>query len=125
MSVLHFLIKVGDPVQDHQCWIRPENMETPRSVLQIDQSDPGTEIAAETAAALAASSVVFRHSDGAYSRRLLNRAKMVSPAKIFFYLFALSLYHALIFQIDMKRSEYFCFKMLHGEYFQCTVLIFL
>ncbi|KAL3500863.1 hypothetical protein ACH5RR_039956 [Cinchona calisaya] len=68
-------VQVGDPVQDHQCWMRPENMKTPRSVLQIDQNDPGTEIAAETSAALAAASVVFRRSDHAYSRRLLNKAK--------------------------------------------------
>ncbi|CDP13477.1 unnamed protein product [Coffea canephora] len=68
-------VQVGDPVQDHQCWIRPENMKTPRNVLQIDRSDPGTEIAAETAAAMAAASVVFRYSDHAHSRRLLNKAK--------------------------------------------------
>ncbi|KAK6119661.1 hypothetical protein DH2020_046599 [Rehmannia glutinosa] len=35
------------------------------------------QIAAETTAALAAASVVFRHADHAYSRRLLNRAKAV------------------------------------------------
>jgi len=69
--------KVGDPVQDHQCWIRPENMKTPRTVLKIDENTPGTEIAAETAAAMAASSIVFREKDRVYSRRLLNKAKLV------------------------------------------------
>jgi hypothetical protein len=70
-------VKVGDPVQDHQCWIRPENMQTPRTVLRIDENTPGTEIAAETAAAMAASSIVFRGTDHPYSRRLLNKAKLV------------------------------------------------
>ncbi|CAM8886342.1 unnamed protein product [Rhodiola kirilowii] len=70
-------VEVGNPVADHSCWIRPENMKTPRTVLKIDEKNPGTEIAAETAAALAASSIVFRHIDHAYSRRLLNKAKML------------------------------------------------
>lgn len=70
-------MEVGDPVQDHQCWIRPENMKTPRTVLSIDQNHPGTEIAAETSAALAASSIVFQYVDHDYSHSLLNRAKLV------------------------------------------------
>lgn len=70
-------IKVGDPEKDHECWHRPENMKTPRTVLKIDQNTPGTEIAAETSAAMAAASIVFRGVDRAYSRRLLNRAKSV------------------------------------------------
>lgn len=68
---------MGDPVQDHQCWVRPENMQTPRTVLKIDNNLPGTEIAAETSAAMAASSIVFRHVDKPYARRLLNKAKLV------------------------------------------------
>nr|QCQ73721.1 endo-(1,4)-beta-D-glucanase [Litchi chinensis] len=70
-------VQVGDPVQDHQCWMRPENMKTPRTVLQIDCNTPGTEIAAETAAAMAASSIVFRRIDRPYARRLLNKAKLL------------------------------------------------
>ncbi|CAA0822741.1 Endoglucanase 16 [Striga hermonthica] len=70
-------VQVGDPEKDHECWVRPENMKTPRTVLKIDRNTPGTEIAAETAAALAAASIAFRHADHAYSRRLLNRAKSV------------------------------------------------
>ncbi|KAF8090083.1 hypothetical protein N665_0487s0003 [Sinapis alba] len=69
-------VQVGDPHLDHKCWARPENMQTPRTVLQISDKDPGTEIAAETAAALAASSIVFRRVDHKYSRRLLNKAKL-------------------------------------------------
>ncbi|KAI3786964.1 hypothetical protein L1987_41077 [Smallanthus sonchifolius] len=70
-------VQVGDPKLDHQCWMRPEDMKTPRTVLEINQNRPGTEIAAETAAALAASSVVFREVDHAYAETLLNRAKML------------------------------------------------
>ncbi|XP_020571354.1 endoglucanase 8 [Phalaenopsis equestris] len=70
-------VQVGDPVADHECWVRPENMETPRTLYKIDQSTPGTEIAAETAAAMAASSIVFRKTDRPYARRLLNKAKLL------------------------------------------------
>ncbi|KAH6804737.1 glycosyl hydrolase 9A4 [Perilla frutescens var. frutescens] len=68
-------VQVGDPVKDHECWIRPENMKTPRTLLKVDKNTPGTEIVAETSAALAAASNVFRGGDRAYARRLLNRAK--------------------------------------------------
>ena len=52
-------------------------MKTKRTVLKIDSDTPGTEIAAETAAAMAASAIVFRPSDHKYARRLLNKAKLV------------------------------------------------
>lgn len=70
-------VQVGDPVKDHECWIRPENMDTPRTVLMIDEHSPGTEIAAETSAAMAASSIVFRGFNHPYARRLLNKAKLL------------------------------------------------
>ena len=73
----HMWVQVGDPNLDHQCWVRPENMNTPRTLYQIDDKTPGTEIAAETAAALAASAIVFRNEKD-YSRRLLNKAKLVT-----------------------------------------------
>lgn len=76
------MVKVGDPVADHQCWIRPENMETARTLYEIDEKTPGTEIAAETAAALAASSLVFRNHNRTYSRVLLNRARLVSEVAV-------------------------------------------
>ncbi|RWR78779.1 Glyco_hydro_9 domain-containing protein [Cinnamomum micranthum f. kanehirae] len=70
-------VQVGDPVADHQCWVRPENMESPRTLYRIDENRPGTEIAAETAAAMAASSIVFRSQNRTYARRLLNKAKLL------------------------------------------------
>ncbi|XP_019416935.1 PREDICTED: endoglucanase 16-like [Lupinus angustifolius] len=70
-------VEVGDPHEDHKCWVRPEKMKTKRTVLMIDNNTPGTEIAAETAAAMAAASIVFRPIDRKYARRLLNRAKLL------------------------------------------------
>ncbi|KAE8731555.1 ADP-ribosylation factor-like protein 5 [Hibiscus syriacus] len=50
-------------------------MKMPRTVLQINEIVPGTEIAAETSTAMVASSIVFRSVGQAYARRLLNKAK--------------------------------------------------
>ncbi|KAK7379338.1 hypothetical protein VNO80_04796 [Phaseolus coccineus] len=67
-------VQVGDPNMDHKCWERPEDMDTPRNVYKVSAQNPGSDVAAETAAALAASSIVFRDSDPAYSSRLLQAA---------------------------------------------------
>ncbi|KAJ8899089.1 hypothetical protein K2173_010242 [Erythroxylum novogranatense] len=67
-------VQVGDANKDHACWERPEDMDTPRSVFKIDKNTPGSEVAAETAAALAAASLVFRRCDPTYSKLLVGRA---------------------------------------------------
>ncbi|CAN0908806.1 Endoglucanase 6 [Linum grandiflorum] len=66
--------EVGDGTTDHYCWQRPEDMTTDRRAYRIDPSNPGSDLAGETAAAMAAASIVFRHSDPAYSHELLNHA---------------------------------------------------
>ena len=57
-------------------------MDTPRSVFKVDKNNPGTEVAAETAAALAAASLVFRKCDPTYSKTLVNRAIRVRIPQI-------------------------------------------
>ncbi|OMO85840.1 Glycoside hydrolase, family 9 [Corchorus capsularis] len=69
--------QIGDPYGDHNCWERPEDMDTPRTPYAISKQFPGSEVSAEIAAALAASSLVFRPTNRAYSARLLKRARMV------------------------------------------------
>eukprot|EP00250_Pteridium_aquilinum_P020053 c24683_g1_i8 orf=162-929(+) len=69
--------KVGNARADHECWERPESMDTPRTAFQINASNPGTEVAAETAAALASASLVFQMHDAEYSALLLDRATML------------------------------------------------
>lgn len=70
-------VGVGDPNADHHCWERPEDMDTPRTVYSVSPSNPGSDVAAETAAALAAASMVFLTVDPNYSRLLLRTAKNV------------------------------------------------
>ncbi|PNT65007.1 endoglucanase 23 [Brachypodium distachyon] len=70
-------IQVGDPWKDHECWERPEGMDTLRTVYNVTAPRTGSDVAGETAAALAAASIVFR-GDGAdeeYAERLLAGAK--------------------------------------------------
>ncbi|KAI3464260.1 hypothetical protein Pfo_020923 [Paulownia fortunei] len=70
-------VGVGDPNADHKCWERPEDMDTARSVYSVSPSNPGSDVAGETAAALAAASIVFRKVDPNYSKLLLKTAKSV------------------------------------------------
>ncbi|KVH95346.1 Carbohydrate binding domain CBM49 [Cynara cardunculus var. scolymus] len=66
--------EVGDGNTDHYCWQRPEDMTTSRNAYRIDQNNPGSDLAGETAAAMAAASIVFRRYNPAYSRELLTHA---------------------------------------------------
>ncbi|AAF87112.1 F10A5.13 [Arabidopsis thaliana] len=70
-------IQVGDPKVDHPCWERPEDMKEKRPLTKIDVDTPGTEVAAETAAAMASASLVFKDSDPTYSATLLKHAKQL------------------------------------------------
>ncbi|XP_062152016.1 endoglucanase 9-like [Alnus glutinosa] len=70
-------VGVGDPNADHKCWERPEDMDTVRTVYSVSSSNPGSDVAAETAAALAAASLVFKKVDSKYSELLLKTAKNV------------------------------------------------
>ncbi|KAF5477984.1 hypothetical protein F2P56_004584 [Juglans regia] len=70
-------VQVGDPNMDHRCWERPEDMDTPRNVYKVSAQNPGSDVAAETAAALAAASIVFKDSNPSYSTKLLHTAMEV------------------------------------------------
>lgn len=61
-------------------------MTTDRRAYRIDPSNPGSDLAGETAAAMAAASLVFRHSNPAYANTLLNHAYQVYT-QIFIYHF--------------------------------------
>ncbi|KAF7139055.1 hypothetical protein RHSIM_Rhsim07G0087500 [Rhododendron simsii] len=67
--------QVGDGDQDHQCWERPEDMDTPRTLYKITSNSPGTEAAADAAAALSAASIFFKGVDSNYSANLLSHSK--------------------------------------------------
>ncbi|XP_028093349.1 endoglucanase 19-like [Camellia sinensis] len=53
---------------------RLEDMTTSRQVYKIDPNNPGSDLAGETTAAMAAASVVFRHHNPSYANELLTHA---------------------------------------------------
>jgi len=61
-------------------------MKTKRTVKKIGDGTAGSEIAAETSAAMAASSIVFRPKDRKYARSLLNKAKLVRSCAYIIYI---------------------------------------
>lgn len=69
--------EVGDGNTDHYCWQRPEDMTTDRTAYKIDPSRPGSDLAGETAAAMAAASIVFHRSNPAYAAELLTHARQL------------------------------------------------
>ncbi|RHN78317.1 putative cellulase [Medicago truncatula] len=69
--------EVGDPDSDHQCWQRPEDMSTPRNSYKIDEEHRGTDLAAETAAAMAAASIALLSEGSDYIISLHNHAKQL------------------------------------------------
>eukprot|EP00249_Psilotum_nudum_P027429 c35080_g1_i1 orf=645-2567(+) len=69
--------EVGDGNTDHYCWQRPEDMTTSRYAYKIDSNNPGSDLAGETAAAMAAASIAFRNSDRPYADQLIDHAKQL------------------------------------------------
>ena len=67
-------VQVGDGTIDHSFWYPPEYINYKYPSYKIDEKGPGSEVAAETSAALAAASLVFKEEDSAYSDLLLKHA---------------------------------------------------
>ncbi|XP_011623034.1 endoglucanase 13 [Amborella trichopoda] len=70
--------QVGDGSSDHNCWQRPEDMTTPRTPYVINETNPGSDLAAETAAALAAAAIAFK--DDPYHLKLLDHSQRLNQA---------------------------------------------
>ncbi|KAL8254196.1 hypothetical protein R6Q59_032417 [Mikania micrantha] len=69
--------QVGDGDSDHYCWERAEDMSTPRTAYKLDTEHPGSDLAGETAAAMAAAAIAFRPYNSSYSDLLLVHAKQL------------------------------------------------
>jgi len=67
--------QVGKGSLDHAWWGPAEVMPMERPAYKIDSSCPGSELAGETAAAMAASAIVFKKTDDNYANTLLKHAK--------------------------------------------------
>ncbi|KAI9555833.1 endoglucase-1 [Daphnia sinensis] len=67
--------QVGDGYADHSYWGRPEDMTMARPASSISTSSPGSDLAGETAAALAVTSMVFAQVNATYAASCLSHAK--------------------------------------------------
>ncbi len=72
-----FWAQVGNPSIDQAVLELPEQLNTARPAYKIDATKPGTDLAAEAAAALAAASIIFRPTDGGYADQLLLNAQQL------------------------------------------------
>ncbi len=72
-----FYGQVGLGDVDHATRGRIEDMNVPRPAFKIDAQNPGTDLAAEAAAALAAAAVVFQPTDPQYASRLIANAEQL------------------------------------------------
>ena len=70
-------VQVGNGQIDHTYWLPPEYITYNYPSYKITSEKPGTEVSAETAAALAAASILFKNIDSSYSSTLLEHAKEI------------------------------------------------
>jgi endoglucanase len=70
-----FYGQVANPSVDHQYWGPAETDPTARTSYAITASCPGSDLAGQASAALAASSIVFKTIDPKYSAELLTQAE--------------------------------------------------
>lgn len=71
--------QVGNGTLDHSFWGPAESVEAQmaRPSAKIDATKPGTDLAGEAAAALAAASIIFKETDAAYSSQCLTHAQQL------------------------------------------------
>ncbi|XP_033756435.1 LOW QUALITY PROTEIN: uncharacterized protein LOC117339130 [Pecten maximus] len=75
-SSQEYYAQVGIGGVDHSFWGRPEEMTMQRPAYKVTRSSPGSDVAAETAAALAIGSFVFkREGNATYANELLSAAE--------------------------------------------------
>lgn len=69
--------QVGDFQLDHTFWGRPEDLNMTRPAYKIDAQHPGSDLAGETAAALAAVALVYQTEDPDYAELCRMHAKQL------------------------------------------------
>ncbi len=73
-STDRFYGQLGNGSADHAWWGPAEVMQMDRPAYYVDAAGPGSDLTGETAAAMAAASMIFANDDPAYSATLLEHA---------------------------------------------------
>ena len=72
------ILQIGDGDVDHAYWGRPEDMTMPRPAFYTNSNAPGADLAAEAAAALAATSIAIRaFGDEDYANNCIYHARQL------------------------------------------------
>ena len=73
-------LQVADGYADHAYWGRPEQMTMFRPSFSIAEGNPGSDLAGETSAAMAAGSLIFRETGKCtiYGTNLAIKAKTIT-----------------------------------------------
>jgi endoglucanase len=69
--------QIGTGGQDHAWWGPAEVMQMARPAFKISSTCPGSDLAGETAAAMAAASIAFRPTNATYANTLLSHARQL------------------------------------------------
>lgn len=77
LSKYELVGQVGNPTVDHNWWGRPEEMQMFRPSYLITKDKPGSDLAAETAAALAASAMVLKKTHRSIAQSALKHAEEI------------------------------------------------
>nr|XP_011421782.2 endoglucanase E-4 [Crassostrea gigas] len=64
--------------QSHSLWDRPESITTKQQAYKVDDTHPGSDVAGEYAAAMAAGYLAFKDKDPAFATKLLEHAKQIN-----------------------------------------------
>ncbi|XP_071111805.1 uncharacterized protein [Haliotis cracherodii] len=69
--------QVGEGNDDHHFWGRAEDMKMARPAYKLTPSKPGSDVAGEIAASMAAGYLAFKQRDSAYATKLLTASKQI------------------------------------------------
>ena len=73
---IEFIGQIGNGDADHNYWGRPEDMNMNRPVMSVSPSNPGSDLAGESAAALASASIFYKMiKEPALAAEALDNAK--------------------------------------------------
>nr|XP_022336153.1 uncharacterized protein LOC111132618 [Crassostrea virginica] len=70
-------VQVGNG-KSHSVWDRPESITTKQPAYKVDDTKPGSDVAGEYAAAMAAGYLAFKERDPTFAAKLLEHAKQIN-----------------------------------------------
>ncbi|XP_025083452.1 uncharacterized protein LOC112557675 [Pomacea canaliculata] len=70
-------VQVGTGSSDHGSWTSPERMDQNRKAYKVTAASPGSDVAGETAAAMACGAIAFQSKDKTFAEKLLQHSEQL------------------------------------------------